>query len=68
MTENAKPKRFADTKIKWEDWNPTFLNFLRSISGRDSVPLKYICRETEEGEFAPNAENPRLCVAVELFV
>ena len=55
MTDNAKPKHFTD-KIKWEDWNPTFLNFLRSIPGRDGVPLKYICRETEEGEFAPNAD------------
>ena len=53
MTENAKPKHFTD-KIKWEDWNPTFLNFLRSIPGRDGVPLNYVCRDSEEGEFAPN--------------
>ena len=30
---------------KWEDWKPTFLNYLRSIPGRDGIPLKYVCRE-----------------------
>ena len=32
-------------EIKWTDWSPSFLNYLRTIPGRDGHPLKYICRE-----------------------
>ncbi len=35
---------------KWEDWKPTFLNYLRSIPGRDGIPLKYVCRENDEAD------------------
>ena len=31
-------------RTKWSDWFPTLLNFLRTIPGRDGVPLDYICR------------------------
>lgn len=46
LTETAKPEKFT-AKVKWEDWAPAFLNFLRSIPGRDGVPLKYVCRDND---------------------
>ena len=47
LAEAAKPEKFKET-IKWEDWKPTFINYIRAIPGRDGVPLKYICRENDE--------------------
>jgi hypothetical protein len=44
LIENAKPKDF-DEKMKWEEWKPTFINFLRAIPGRNGVPLKYVVRD-----------------------
>jgi len=55
ITENAKPARFK-AMIKWEDWKPVFLNFLRSIPGRDGVPLSYICRDNPIAAINPAAE------------
>ena len=42
LSEAAKPDNFNES-TKWEDWKPTFMNYLRLIPGRDSIPLKYIC-------------------------
>lgn len=39
----AMPAQFTD-KTKWIDWYPSFLSFLRTISGRSGVPLNYIVR------------------------
>ena len=47
ITEAAKPIKFKET-MKWDDWYPTFLNFLKAIPGRNGVPLSYICRENEQ--------------------
>lgn len=47
LAEAAKPERFKEG-TKWEDWKPTFLNYIRSIPGRDGVPLKYVCRDSDE--------------------
>ena len=49
LAEAAKPEKFRDA-IKWEDWKPTFLNYIRAIPGRDGVPLKYICRDKDEAD------------------
>ena len=49
MLEPAKPDKFKET-TKWEDWKPTFLNYLRSIPRRDGIPLKYVCREKDEAD------------------
>lgn len=54
LAEAAKPEKFKET-TKWEDWKPTFLNYLRSIPGRDGIPLKYICREADASD--PTAVN-----------
>ena len=43
ITETAKLENFMD-KIKWIEWYPTFINFLRDIPGRNGIPLSYIWR------------------------
>lgn len=55
ISEAAKPTKFKEN-MKWEDWHPTFINFLRSIPGRNGVPLSYICREYDQ----PEANNPNI--------
>jgi hypothetical protein len=47
ISETAKPEQFTD-KIKWTDWVPTFRNFLRTIPGRNGVPLSYIIRDEND--------------------
>ena len=49
MTATTMPAPFTPS-MKWSEWVPTFLNFLRTIPGRDGVPLDYICHT----EFLPN--------------
>ena len=46
LASASEPEKFK-TSTKWNDWKPTFLNYLRAIPGRDSVPLSYIVRENE---------------------
>ena len=41
MSNTVNTEKFT-ARVKWEDWDPAFLNFLRVIPGRDGVPLKYI--------------------------
>ena len=49
----AKPKDFTKD-IKWDDWAPTFINYLNSIPGRDGVPLSYIVRENDDPDHTTN--------------
>ena len=57
ITEAAKPIKFKET-MKWDNWNPTFLNFLKAIPGRNGVPLSYVCRENEQAlPYDPNVDN-----------
>ena len=46
LSEAAKPEKFKES-TKWEDWKPTFLNYIRCIAGRDGIPLKYVCRDND---------------------
>ncbi|KAI2503573.1 hypothetical protein MHU86_10860 [Fragilaria crotonensis] len=55
LAEAAKPDKFKES-VKWEDWKPTFLNYIRAIPGRDGVPLKYICREKDDAEPIANED------------
>lgn len=55
MAEAAKPTKFSST-TKWEDWEPTFLNYIRSIPGRDGVPLKYVCRMHYDPDPTPKSD------------
>ena len=42
ISSTANPCQFT-TSTKWDDWYPTFINFLRTIPGRDGIPLDYVC-------------------------
>ena len=55
LAKAAKPERFEES-IKWEDWKPTFLNYIHAIPGRDGVSLKYICRDKDEADPIPNED------------
>ena len=55
LSDMAKPSQFT-SKVKWEDWAPTFLNFLRSIPGRDGVLLLYIYREYDVPNYTPQQD------------
>jgi hypothetical protein len=54
IADTAKPGPLTD-KTKWEDWNPVFINFLRSIPGRYDVPLKYVIRDNDAPTIVPGA-------------
>ena len=56
LSDAARPDKFKES-TKREDWKPTFLNYLRSIPGRDGIPLKYICRETDEADVTTEHED-----------
>ena len=38
ISDTAKPIHFSD-KVRWADWQPTFINFLHGIPGCNGVPL-----------------------------
>ncbi|CAJ1939808.1 unnamed protein product [Cylindrotheca closterium] len=48
MSQQALPQDFTND-VQWEDWCPTFENYLRTIPGRDGVPLSYIVRMNDTG-------------------
>ena len=56
MSNAAKPEKFKES-TKWEDWTPTFLNYLCSIPGRDAVPLKCVCRDKNEADVTTASED-----------
>ena len=41
---------------KWEDWQPTFINFLRTNTECDGVHLDYICRTNNEPDRTPQVD------------
>ena len=51
----AKPEKFTST-TKWEDWNPTFLNCLSTMPGRDGTPLSYAVRDNQEPIWDPTED------------
>ena len=55
IATTAKPEKFSKD-IKWDDWAPSFINFLRAIPGRDGIPLKYVIRENENPDPTPNVD------------
>ncbi len=56
LSEAAKPDKFRES-TEWENWKPTFINYLRSIPGRDGIPLKYVCRDNDEADGATMNED-----------
>jgi hypothetical protein len=55
LSDAAKPGKFTN-ETKWTDWFPSFMNYLRSIPGRDGIPLKYVCRTSELADPTPNVD------------
>ena len=55
ISDAAKPSKFTN-KMRWSDWAPTFLNYLRTIPGRDGVPLSYVCRDSEQPNPEPHTD------------
>lgn len=54
MSSAAKPAQFTKD-VKWEDWAPSFINYLRTIPGRNGVPLMYVIRE-DDHVYTPSAD------------
>jgi hypothetical protein len=46
ISDTAKPEKFSE-QSKWDEWKPVFMIFLRSIPGRNGVPLSYIVRDND---------------------
>lgn len=55
LVNAAEPEKFKST-MKWSDWKPTFINYLRLIPGRDGIPLSYICRENDDPDPTPQPD------------
>ena len=49
LTDTSKPEKFAD-KMKWIDWYPNLINFLRAIPRSNGVPFSYLCKSTNVQE------------------
>ena len=43
-------------EVKWNDWAPSFRNYLRTIPGRDGVPLSYITRISDAPDPTPHPD------------
>ena len=55
ISSAAKPEKFSQD-LNWEDWAPSFANYLRAIPGRNGVPLKYVIRKEEEPDSTPHPD------------
>ena len=55
LSEAAKPAPFKST-TKWTDWAQAFLNYLKTIPGRDGVPLSYVCRTNPTPDPTPHPD------------
>ena len=55
LASASEPEKFK-TSTKWNDWKPTFLNYLRAIPGRDSIPLSYVVRENDNPDYTTKVD------------
>ena len=55
IMETAKPQHFTE-KLKWDDWSPVFVNFLREISGRNGIPMSYVVRKNSVAVIVPGTD------------
>ena len=55
ISDATKLTKFT-TKMRWSDWAPTFLDYLRTIPGRDGVLLNYVCRDSEQLDPEPHVD------------
>ena len=55
LAKQAQPEKFK-ASMAWNNWKPTFVNFLRMIPGRDGVPLSYVVRDTDAPDPTPHPD------------
>ena len=55
VSSAAKPQRFTKD-MKWDDWAPSFVNYLRCIPSIDGIPLSYITRDQDEADRTPKTD------------
>ena len=55
LSKAAEPEKLKIT-TEWNDWKPTFENYLRLIPGRDGTPLSYIIRTNDQPDPTPHNE------------
>ena len=55
LSSNAEPDKLKVT-TEWNDWKPTFVNYLRLLPGRDGVPLLYVIRTNETPDPTPHTD------------
>ena len=55
LAKASEPEKF-NSSTKWNDWKPTFTNYLRAITGRDGIPLSYIIREDDNPNHTPQQD------------
>ena len=55
-TSKSAKKVILTKQGKWDDCAPTLMNYVREISGRDGVPLKYIIRDNGFANLTPNKD------------
>ena len=55
MSETSKPPQLTAT-TKWDEWSPVFINFLRTIPGRNGQPLSYMCRKNATPTVIPGID------------
>jgi hypothetical protein len=49
ISDSAKPSSFTKD-MKWEEWQPVFVNYLCTLPGRNGVPLSYIVGDNDESD------------------
>ena len=67
LSDAEKPVTLT-REVKWKDWIPSFLNYLRTIPGRDGHLLKYVCRDSDASDPTPNVHFLNDYVAMTLLI
>ena len=55
ISNDAKPVRLTK-QLKWEDWAPSFMKYVRAIPVSYGLPLKYIIRDNYFTNLTPNKD------------
>src|SRR6056300_1225213 len=54
-SEQSKPRPFRN-ETNWDDWNVTFVAYLRLLPGTNGVPLSYVVREDSAPDPTPHPD------------
>lgn len=55
LSSAAKPEKFS-ADVLWDDFAPAFKNYLRSLPGRNGVPLVYVVRQHDAPDATPHPD------------